>query len=353
MAGWMNGQNNDAPAGLSRLLTYAVLGLWSLVCLVPIYWALIASIKPPVEFVGASHYLPFIDFRPSLHAWRNILVHSSDDTLLRFVNSLVVAATSTMLTVLVGFAAAYGLTRFHISLPFARAGTLVGVTVAAGAAVLDGLSAFWVSLAWLLVCLPLVISEKRFGRHALLGRIAGNGFFAIIIATRILPPLVTVLPLYYLFQKAGLYDTRAGLILAYTASNLPIAVWLLRGFIADISPDTEEAAQLDGASRLRIFFTIAFPLCRTAIAATAAVVFLFCWNEYLISVYLTADRSMTVPPFLASQMTSREQMAAAEPDDYARLAVVVVLMLAPLLALTPVFRRVLNRIGDTQPPSGG
>jgi multiple sugar transport system permease protein len=138
MARWMIDQNSDPPAALSRLLTCAVLGLWSLVCLVPVYWALIASIEPPVEFVGGPHDLPFIDFRPSLHAWRNILVDLSDDTLLRFINSLVVGATSTILTVLVGFAAAYALTRFRISLPVARAGALVGVTVAAGAAVLDG-----------------------------------------------------------------------------------------------------------------------------------------------------------------------------------------------------------------------
>jgi multiple sugar transport system permease protein len=134
------------------------------------------------------------------------------------------------------------------------------------------------------------------------------------------------------------------LTLAYTAANLPIAVWLLRGFVADISSDLEESAALDGASRLRIFLTIALPLCRTGIAATAAVVFLLSWNEYLISVYLTADHAMTVPPFLASQMTSREQTAAAEPDDYARLAVVVVLMLAPLFALIPFFQWALCRV---------
>jgi len=314
------------------------------VCIVPIYWALIASIKPPIEFVGSPHYLPFVDFQPSLHAWRNIVIDSNDNTLLRFINSLVVGVISTTLTVLVGVAAAYSLTRFRLSVPLGRAGILVGATVTAGAAILGGMSTHWIAPVWMLVCLPVILSGRGSGRHGLQWGIASESLFAIIIATRILPPLVTVMPLYYLFQKAGVYDTRAALTLAYTASNLPIAVWLLRGFIADISPDMEEAAQLDGASRLRIFLTIALPLCKTAIAATSAVVFLFCWNEYLISVYLTADHAMTVPPFLASQMTSREQMAAAEPDDYARLAVVVILMLAPLLALTPVFQRVLGRV---------
>ena len=344
MAQRVNGQSGSPLTPLSRLLTYIVLGLWSLVCIVPIYWAVLASIKPPIEFVGGPHYLPFVDFKPSLHAWRNILVDSNDDTLLRFVNSLVVGVVSTTLTVFVGLAAAYSLTRLRLSLPFAGAGLVVGATVAAGAAILGGMSPYWIAPVWILVCLPVILSGRGRGRHWVQRGITSEGLFAIIIATRILPPLVTVMPLYYFFQKAGLYDTGAALTLAYTASNLPIAVWLLRGFIADISPDMEEAAQLDGASRLRIFFTIALPLCKTAIAATSAVVFLFCWNEYLVSVYLTADHAMTVPPFLASQMTSREQMAAAEPDDYARLAVVVVLMLAPLLALISVFQRVLSRV---------
>jgi multiple sugar transport system permease protein len=249
-----------------------------------------------------------------------------------------------MLTVLVGFAAAYALTRFRFAFAVARVMGLVTATIGLGAAILAGLGSAWVAAIWLLVSLPLVLAGRAPGRRAARWRITSAGLFAILIATRILPPLVTVLPLYYFFEKAGLYDTRTALTLAYTAANLPIAVWLLRGFVADISPDMEEAAALDGASRLRIFLTIALPLCRTGIAATAAVVFLFSWNEYLISVYLTADHAMTVPPFLASQMTSREQMAAAEPDDYARLAVVVVLMVVPLLLLVPFLQRVLGRV---------
>jgi multiple sugar transport system permease protein len=343
---WANGesQSRDVLTPRGRLLTYVILGLWSVVCIVPIYWGLIASIKAPVEFVGDPHYLPFIDFEPSLHAWRNVLVDTHDDTLLRFANSLLVGIGSTILSVLVGFAAAYSLTRFRLALPFARATALVAATMAAGAAILAGLGSWWAAPIWLLVCLPLVLAGGDCGHRRTRWHIPSAGLFGMIIASRILPPLVTVLPLYYFFQKAGLYDTRTALTLAYTAANLPIAIWLLRGFVADVSPDMEEAAALDGASRLRVFLTIALPLCRTGIAATAAVVFLLSWNEYLISVYLTANHAMTVPPFLASQMTSREQMAAAEPDDYARLAVVVGLMLLPLLVLMPFFQRVIGRV---------
>jgi len=87
-----DGHPQDHLTRSGRVLTYVVLGLWSLICIVPIYWAVIASIKAPVEFVGASHYLPFVDFEPSLHAWRQILIATEDNTLFRFINSLAVGA---------------------------------------------------------------------------------------------------------------------------------------------------------------------------------------------------------------------------------------------------------------------
>ena len=114
---------------LGRLLVYGVLGLWSVVCLMPIYWTLIASIKAPVEFIGDPHYLPFFDFEPSLHAWRRILLNSDDHTLERFINSFVVALSSTGLTVLVGLSAAYALVRLKVTLPFGAAGALVAITL--------------------------------------------------------------------------------------------------------------------------------------------------------------------------------------------------------------------------------
>jgi multiple sugar transport system permease protein len=273
---------------VSLILRYAALSVWAFVCLFPMYWAAISSIKAPTEFVSPPHYVPWIDFTPSLHAWRQLTVDPTDNTLLRFWNSVVVAVGATALTPLTGAMAASG---------FRAVGT---------------------------------------GRRFLL---------PTILATRLLPPVVIVLPLYYAVQGLGIFDTRSGLILVYTAANLPIAVWLLWGYVRDVSRDLEDAAQLDGASRFRVFFTITVPVMWRGMAATAVLVFLLCWNEYLLSVYLTAEHSMTMPPFLASQMTSREQMAAAEPDDYARLAVVLVLLVGPLFIFAGLFRRIVTRIG--------
>src|SRR5262245_33552496 len=171
------------------------------------------------------------------------------------------------------------------------------------------------------------------------GKIGADVIFAGILATRILPSVVTVLPIYYVVQRAGLYDTLSALILVYVVANLPIAIWLFRGFFAEVPIEIEDAAQLDGASRFQIFFCLFLPLTRGGLGAAAILIFILCWNEYLLSLYLTADHALTMPPFLAGQMAVREQMASSEPE-WGYFSVLVVLMVAPLIVFTGVLQRV-------------
>ncbi len=285
-----------------HILAYCALVAWSLFCLFPMYWVAISTVKGPAEFVGLPHYLPFLDFSPSLGAWAQILLDPNGEVPLRFLNSFIAASGATVFAVLVGSLAAYALSRHR---------------------------------------------PRRTGSNGV--RLS----LALILGTRILPPLLTVLPLYYLGQRTGLYDTRWLLILVYAAVNLPISVWLMYGFFQEIPLELDEAAQLDGASKLRVFFTLILPLAKAALATTSLLVFLMCWNEYIIAVYLTADHAMTMPPFLASQMTTREQMAAAEPDDYARLGVVIMLMFVPLFIFTGLFQRIFVRVGRQGATSPG
>lgn len=275
-----------------HLGTYIVLIAWSAICLFPIYWAGISSIKPPGEFIGPPHYVPFLDFAPSLAAWHHILLEAYGEVPLRFLNSAVAATVGTALCLLAGCLAAY---------PLAR--SVWGAESRSGA-------------RWLLV--------------AMLG-------------SRILPPVLVVIPLYYLANTSGLYDTQLLLALVYASVNLPIAVWLMTGFFRDIPMDIEESAMLDGASRFRIFFTLVLPMARAGLLAAFVLIFLMSWNEYFIATYLTADHSMTMPPYLASQMTTREQMAAADPDDYARLGVVIVLMFLPALLFVGLIQWAIPR----------
>ena len=108
----------------------------------------------------------------------------------------------------------------------------------------------------------------------------GTDILIAILATRILPPVVIVLPIYLIVQKIGALDTRFALIATYTAVNLPVAVWLSQPVLGEVATDLEEAAQLDGASRFRIFFKIVVPVAARGLFATGLLIFVLCWNEY-------------------------------------------------------------------------
>ena len=120
-----------------------------------------------------------------------------------------------------------------------------------------------------------------------------------MISNRIMPPIVAVLPIYVMFQNLKLLDTQIALISTYTAVNLPIVVWLTRDFFAGIPLDLEESAEIDGASKLRVFFTIALPLVRSGLAATFMLVLILAWNEYLLALFLSNANAQTMPVLLA------------------------------------------------------
>lgn len=323
-----------------RTLTYAVLGVWSCVCLFPLYWALATSVKGSREIVNGPFYAPFVDFVPSFEAWVYILFNSNDAPLLRYFNSIVVSLTSMALTVLIGGLAVYGSTRFRVAVSWvAIALTLVGVgfvgssflSSSAGIRLLLVLAAVLVLLA--------AISFNGYRRPAL----RSTGILIAMLATRILPPVTIVLPIYLMAQQSGTLDTRFALIATYTATNLPVAVWLLQPVFGKVATDQEEAAQLDGASHLRVFFEIAVPAAARGLAAAALLIFVLCWNEYLFSVYLASEHAMTMPPFLAAQMSVREQQAASDPEEWTRLSAAIILMALPLMLGTGFAQRLLAR----------
>jgi multiple sugar transport system permease protein len=152
----------------------------------------------------------------------------------------------------------------------------------------------------------------------------------VILASRILPPVVLVLSIYLMAQHSGMLDTRTALIFVYTAANLPVSVWLLLPVFGLAKSELEEAAELDGASPLRVLLDIVLPGSAPGVAAAGALLFLLCWNEYLFSVYLAPDRAMTMPPLLAAQMSLREQQAGSDAEEWAHLAAAIVAMTAPV-----------------------
>ena len=166
----------------------------------------------------------------------------------RFMNSLIVAITSTVLAVGLGTFTAYGFSRFKVK-----------------------------------------------GEADLL-------FF--ILSTRMLPPIVVAIPMFLMYRAVGLTDTHVGLIILYTAFNLSFSVWLMKGFMDEIPKEYEEAALVDGYTRMQAFFKIVLPEAATGIAATAVFCFITAWNEYAFALIMTNRRAQTAPPFIPSQLGS-------------------------------------------------
>jgi len=321
----------DRQAPATKFITYALLVIWSLVVLVPLYWVLITSFKNEGDVANGPFYLPFIDFRPKTDAWHFMLV--DNNTIGPYINSVVVALGSTFLAILIGSLAAYALVRIRFRAKLA----MVGIFLLLLIAVIVAVAAF--SVPWqiaLAVAIALfVIALFTVGRRMKLA--LGNSDVEFwIISNRIMPPIVAVLPIYVMFQQLKLLDTQFALIATYTAVNLPIVVWLTRDFFAAIPLDLEESAAIDGASRLRVFFTIALPLVRSGLVATFLLVLILAWNEYLLALFLTNADAQTMPVLVSAQNTTRG-------PQWWNMSVLIVVMIAPVVIIATFLQKHIAR----------
>lgn len=328
----------QSPYGLGMLglvVSYAVLGIWTLVVLFPLYWLFITSFKLPVQVNDGPVYLPFGDFTPSLHAWRYILVDLRNDTLRPYANTVIVGLTSSVLTLVLGAAATYGLTRFQYRVGLSSvAWFIVGIAIAIGAVRL-GLPWLLAVASGLAVFVLLRFAVPRRGdatRRALTN--ADIAFW--MISQRMLPPVAVVIPIYILFQRLGMLDTRAALVLSYVAANLPIAVWLLRDYFRTIPLELEESAAIDGATRYQILWSIVLPLALPGLVATFLFIFVLAWNEYLLALFLSSANAQTMPLLVAAQNATRG-------PQWWYMSVLILLMIGPVIAMAIVLERFIAR----------
>ena len=299
---------------LNKIAIAAVL-IITLIFLAPIYWIVSTSFKPrnlattvPPTVLFEPDMSPFVKlmFRrsqlreqptPEQYAaapWWERLVYDGGEKIVRdgrgniqlsaypdrFMNSLIVAITSTVLAVGMGTITAYGFSRFKVK---------------------------W-EQDWL--------------------------FF--ILSTRMLPPVVVAIPMFLMYRAVGLNDTHIGLIILYTAFNLSFSVWLMKGFIDEIPKEYEEAALVDGYTRMEAFFKIVIPEAATGIAATAVFCFITAWNEYAFALIMTNRRAQTAPPFIPSQVGSGL-------PDWTVIAAGTFLFLLPVAIFTFLLRNHLLR----------
>ena len=157
-----------------------------------------------------------------------------------------------------------------------------------------------------------------------------------ILSTRMMPPIAVAIPIFLMYRELGLSDTRLGMILLYTSVNVSLAVWLLKGFIDEIPREYEEAAMIDGYTRLQAFRKVVLPQATTGIVATAIFCLIFAWNEYAFAVLLTSGTAQTAPPFIPIIIGEGGQ-------DWPAVAAGTTLFLIPILVFTVLLRKHLLR----------
>lgn len=270
---------------MSRVLRYAFLVGWACVCLFPVYWLGITSIKSVADIDKPPGYVPFVDFIPSLDAWRFILSDPYENLLGALANSLLVGCSAAIVTSLLAVLVLYGVTRWPAP--------------------------------------PMAVGA--------------------MLATRCLSPVALALPLYIVALRTGAYDTRWGLILVYSAINLPVAIWILLPVIGGRATDQEEAALLDGATHLTIVFDVLLPMIRRTLVAAGLLIFLLCWNEYLFAAYLSSRSAATLPIWMAGQLSMKEAQAGGEAEELAHMSAAAIFMTVPALLLAAFAMRAIGQ----------
>ncbi len=244
-----------------RAAVYGILIFWTVVCLFPIYWTVTTSFKLAPN-VMQGHMIPFVDFWPAWKGWDSLGLSPRlagqestvrEEFLKRFTNSAITSVSASVLAVVLGSLAAYGLSRFRYKFGFMRNPDI--------------------------------------------------SFF--FLSQLILPPVVLALPFLVLYRSLDLLDTRIGLILLYTLTVLPIVIWIMRDQFQSIPVELEEAALVDGLSIWQAFLTIVMPIALPGMVAAFILSLVLTWNEYFFAALLTSTDAKTLPVMVASQTGSQ------------------------------------------------
>jgi len=259
---------------LSDTVTYILLTLFSLAILLPVLW--IVRLSFTTKYI-AYKIPPVWFFKPILDNYRSLFIDYGFGKF--FFNSLIVAIGSTVIAVPVALLAAYAFNRFNTG-----------------------------------------GSKLQFG----------------ILGLQMLPPIVLSIPIFFLMKTLNLLNTRGALITAYLSFNLPFLIWMLMGFLDGIPRELEEAAMIDGASRIQAVLRIIFPLATPGVMASGVLSFILCWNEFLFALMLTAENTSTVPIALAAMQTERGVMLGT-------LAAAMCFAIIPMLILSLAIQKYLVR----------
>ncbi len=260
--------------GLRLALRFLVALAVTLVFLFPIYWLFSISFKTPEEIFSSPPA-----WYPGQIQFDNFFVLFKDGDAVTVWNSLFVATVSTLLAMFFGTICAYSLARF---------------------------------------------------------KTGGSNLAVWIISQRMIPPIAIVFPLFLLYVFLGWIDTYHGLILLYTAFNLPYVIWMMRGYIEDVPQELEESALIDGCTRWQTLIKVVFPMVRNGLFATAVFTFVFAWNDFIFALVMTRTDVTTYPV----QVT---HYFGAQSNFWAKIAAMSVLGTVPIFVAVAFLQRYLVR----------
>lgn len=296
------------PSSRQKWIAAILVILYALITMLPLIWIMMTGFKTPADSIS---YPPKLIYEPSLEGYVNLFTtraRVSPETLAdlpppanfaerivrnremviagpsrfgdRFLNSVIIGFGSTFLSVFLGTLAAYAFSRFRIPL--------------------------------------------------------ADDLLLFILSTRMMPPVAVAIPIFLMYRQLGLSDTHLGMILLYTAVNISLAVWLLKGFIDEIPREYEEAALIDGYTRFQACYKVVLPQAATGIASTAIFCLIFAWNEYAFAILLTSGAAQTAPPFIPT-------IIGIGGIDWPAIAAGATLFLLPVMIFTVLLRKHLLR----------
>ena len=225
--------SNRSKKKLLDFLQFLVILLTAIIILVPIYWIVSGAFKQQVDIFQLK-----LIFTPTLENFR-IIFKSPYNLFDKLVNSTLVALSTVLITIPLATLAAYSFSRFRMK------------------------------------------AEKV--------------MFVTILATQFVPAVVIVLPFFILFRDIGILDTRLALVLVNLSLIMPFAIWMIKGFIDGIPMDTEEAALVDGSSRIQVVLNVVIPMALPGVITAGIFCFILAWNEFLFALIITTNKAVTLP----------------------------------------------------------
>ena len=265
--------SENAKSSFSRTI---ILGVWGLFCLMPIIFFASIALRPRNEIIAPSPiYVPTF----SIETWAKIWAEWPIGVY--FMNSVMAVAGSVVICLVLGIPAAYSLARYNYK-----------------------------------------------GREDI-------GFY--ILSTKMMAPAAVAIPIFFLFRAMGLLDTVWALMLVYAAMNLSITVWIIRSYMLDIPPEIEDAARTDGASDLRILWSIIIPMCLPGIITAAVIAAIFAMNEYLFTLIIATQKAYPLSVALANFSGGSDGII------YNAIALVAFLAFFPALLLVILIQNHLSR----------